>query len=155
MIRECPHCHMKVLPEKGNLCPSCSKNLNDTSEINLTMTSIEIKERYKMPEICFKCGSITDNHIKINKKSGDSNLLFNVFMILLIVILLPVGLMFYLIRRSNQKNINIELPICNNCLNDVENNIEPEYADYNNYKLTFTVHKNFKEKLIEINKGNI
>jgi hypothetical protein len=65
---ECPHCHIKVLPNERNICPSCLKNVLDLSGTNPSLTTIVLTEKTIYPDKCLNCCQSTTRKIEVGEK---------------------------------------------------------------------------------------
>jgi hypothetical protein len=146
MVIECPHCYKKVIPMQDGRCPGCGKNTKDTSNVNLNMTLLEIPQSSPLPQICCLCGENAEGTVLIersNAKGGES-----LFIRILVFVFSP---MLYLFGNGFQRTttkLKIYLPSCSKCSCGT---FEPRHVDFENYSMTFAVHKKFKEFYSNLN----
>ncbi|KNY27616.1 hypothetical protein [Pseudobacteroides cellulosolvens] len=154
MIMKCPHCYERVFPKQDNTCPSCGKNVLDTTEDMECYDLVELKDKQKLPEICFVCGESTKNKAKISysRKYGSKDYLI---VKLIVLIFSPIIFLFSLIANQNRRfaKIKVYMPICGQC--SKKERPEPKYINYDNYSICFIVHKNFKDAFVNVNSNNI
>ena len=145
MFEECPHCHIAVLAKQDGTCPSCLKNINESSEDDLMMTRLTIHSGQTLPTICVKCGAETTNRKKVitksyekdaekNKKWNDPWIRWSTGIF---------GWIFYLLSRDTRYPYFI--PLCGTCDRD-----EPiDLLDVNlvNGSIDILAHRDFVKKL--------
>jgi len=143
MLIECPHCYKKVLPMQDGTCPGCGKNTRDISNANLNMTLLEIKQGTPLPRICCFCGENAEGTIlvKRSKSTGGESL----FIRILVFVFSPFLYLFGNGFERTTSKLKILLPTCAKCSSEY---VEPRYIDFDNYTMTFAVHKKFKDALL-------
>lgn len=132
-IIECPHCHVKVLPNANNICPACRKNVLDTQDVDPNQVSLTIHESEDLPSFCYSCNLYTDRTVKISG-DGESAL----------PSLFPQP-------EVDTSNVIIYLPQCDRCAEAGEP--EPINVDYEYQKMTFVVHNGFRERVFQLRKS--
>jgi hypothetical protein len=129
-IIECPHCHVKVLPMANNICPACRNDISDTSDTDPDQVSLTIHESEKLPSFCYSCNLYTERIVRV---SGDKE----------------SDLQSLLPRKEvDTSNVIIFLPQCDKC--SEEGAPEPLDVDYEYQKMTFVVHKGFRERVFQL-----
>lgn len=153
MIVKCPHCYERVFT-KQDTCPSCGKNVLDTTEDTKYYDLVELKDKQKLPDVCFVCGDSTKNKVRIsysrNHGSKDS-----LIVKLLLIAFSPMIFLYSQILNQNRRftKVKIYLPICDQCFK--KERPQPKYINYDDYSLSFIVHKNFKDAFINANSKNL
>jgi hypothetical protein len=129
-IIECPHCHVKVLPMANNICPACREDISDNRDTNPDQVSLTIHESEDLPSFCYSCNLYTDRTIKVSG-DGDSALAS-----------------FFSKNEVDTSNVIIYLPQCDRCAEAGEP--EPLDVDYEYQKMTFVVHKGFRDRVFQL-----
>ena len=129
-IIECPHCHVKVLPTANNVCPACRRNIADPQDADPEHVSLTIHESEELPSFCYLCNQYTERTLRISGDEGTR----------------PTSL--FSRNEVDTSNVIIHLPQCEGCgeLNDPE----PLHVDYEYQKMTFVVHKGFRERVFAL-----
>jgi hypothetical protein len=127
-IIECPHCHVKVLPMQNNICPSCRRDISDTRDTDPDQVSLTILESEDLPSFCYSCNLFTERTVRI---SGDGDSRLSLF---------PRN-------EVDTSNVIIFLPQCESCSD--KGMPEPLDVDYEYQKMTFVVHKGFRDRVFE------
>lgn len=142
MLTDCPHCYKKVIPMQDGKCPGCGKNTMDTTNANINMTLLEIQQGTPLPQICCFCGENAEGTILVerSKSTGGESL----FIRILVLVFSPFLYLFGNGFERKTSKLKIFLPTCAKCSNE---NIEPRHVDFDNYAMTFVVHKKFKRSL--------
>ena len=142
---ECPNCLTKIFPTNEGNCPSCKTAIRSYESENQVFTSLDVHELAKQPKTCFNCGKTSDSYLNFNKKTktgGD-----HWFLILLTQLISAIPI----IDTPEQKiRTRINLPTCSQCKRS-NRNYEPTYINFQESKMTFKVHKRFKEEYLKLN----
>ena len=129
-VIECPHCHVKVLPTANDICPACRKDISDTQGVDPNQVSLTLHESEELPSFCYSCNLYTERTVRI---SGDGE----------------TGLPSLFPKPEvDTSNVIIYLPQCEVC--GERNDPEPLDVDYEYQKMTFVVHKGFRERVFQV-----
>jgi hypothetical protein len=141
MIVECPHCYTRVIPIENDTCPSCHKNVLEIKNIKQHLTSIAIKESSALPKYCCQCNLPTNRFVTVKEsvKTGDVNLLLR----LMVFIFSPILILFT--EGDNRRSMKVKMPQCSQCAR--KSGLKPLHVDFENYQMTFVVHKEFRERV--------
>lgn len=152
MLVECPHCHALVLPMQRNTCPSCLKDVSDTTGADLSLVSLVVHEPAIFPAFCFSCASPTTRYVEIVEEPvnrGDSPLL-KAMLVFAAIVTLRGWILGLSTRRSSQRMI-VGLPQCEDCAQSGKP--KPERVDFRQREISFLVHRRFRDKVQELRQG--
>lgn len=65
MLLRCPHCFNRVASMADGTCPSCTKNVNDSSGCNPALTLVTLRLGDLLPAICARCALPTDRVTRV------------------------------------------------------------------------------------------
>jgi hypothetical protein len=142
-IVECPHCYTRVLPNAAGTCPSCARDVNDTTGIDPTRTSVGIETNTLLPPVCSACGEATGRTVEIVSKQGGgkaqaeeeyASLRMSVFAFFLRA-LRP--------SRADRPEICIQLPQCQRCA-AAQGRPTPRAVSFDRATMIFEVHREFR-----------
>jgi hypothetical protein len=132
LIVECPHCHTRVLPKANNICPACRNDMSDLEGVDPNQVSLSIHESEELPSFCYSCNMYTERYVRVSgdKESDLEALLFG--------------------RRAPEdtSNVIMNLPQCEQC-GEIDEP-EPVDVDYEHQKMTFVVHRGFRERVFQL-----
>ena len=129
---ECPHCHTRVLPKANNICPACGDDISDLEGADSNQVSLSIHESEELPSFCYSCNAYTERYVRL---SGDKESDLEAFI-------------FGQRDPKDTSNVIINLPQCEQCSELDEP--EPVEVDYEHQKMTFVVHRGFKERVFQL-----
>ena len=133
-IIECPHCYTKVIPLANNICPACRNDMSDLEGVDPNQVSLSIHESEELPSFCYSCNMYTERYIRV---SGDKESDLEV-------------LLFGRSSPEATSNVIINLPQCEQCSEIDEP--KPVDVDYDHQKMTFVVHREFRERVFQLRK---
>ena len=149
MIKECPNCLERVIPNQNYRCPSCGKSMILENNGMNKQSIVYINDSQKLPNICFSCGNKSDLLILFgvnnqNNTESDPAIPLKMYS--------TFGYLIYLIykRFSSDYDFKIKIPICKHCRYQIKR-IEPQHIDFDNRKVKLIAHKTFKEQLEKAN----
>lgn len=143
-IVECPHCYTRVLPNRAGTCPACGRDVNDTTGVDPTRTSVGIETNTLLPPVCSGCGGATDRCVELVLQQGGSraqqqeeefaNLRASIF-----------GLVLRWFRpgRADRPEIIVHLPQCDRCA-AAHGRPKPRGVSFERATATFEVHREFR-----------
>ena len=143
-ITECPHCHVKILPTADNCCPACRMDLASPEDVDSIYVSLTIHEDEPPPPYCCQCGLYTERTVSVEGEE-ESDL---ARVIRGLGSLLPHG-----DHRTDEDtaNVFISMPQCERC-SEIET-LEPMRVDLDHQTMTFLVHRNFRDRVIQRREG--
>ena len=132
LIVECPHCHVRVLPNANDICPACQNDMSDLQDVDLNQVSLTIYESEELPSFCYSCNKYTERRIRVSADTESD--LEKAF--------------FGLASPNKTTNVIVYLPQCEECAERKE----PERigTDYDNQTITIIVHKGFRDRVIHL-----
>jgi hypothetical protein len=131
LVIECPHCHVRVLPARNNICPSCHNDVTDLKDVDLNQISLVIHESDELPSFCYACNRYTERRIRVSAdQESDLDTLFGV----------PAP--------NKTTNVIVYLPQCEECAESKE--IKQTGADYDHQTITLVVHPRFQERVLQL-----
>jgi len=134
LIVECPHCHTRVVPKANNICPACRNNMLELQGVNPNQVSLSIHESEELPSFCYSCNTYTERYVRVSAdKESDLEVL-----------------LFGRSLPEATSNVIINLPQCEQCGEMDEP--EPVDVDYDHQKMTFVVHRGFRERVFQLRK---
>jgi hypothetical protein len=144
--KECPHCHTYVMPKDSGQCPACLRDTNDLSGTDPHVTSLTISESQKLPPVCFRCGRAAQSTHRVVARRRNPYVASRAWEVLIIGWLFALPLWLY--RRflgPYGDRLELRLPICDECgAREKKHAIKPIHIDFDNYEMTFLVHKDFR-----------
>lgn len=152
MIIECPHCYTRVMPGPEGECPACRKNTRDTAGTDPAKTAMSIPNQASLPPVCCECGRPTDRYVKVTRSvrvqgaaEGSGGTLASIGLWLLggFTIFASSGHS----RGTSGDVIVIHMPQCPLC--GAEGPPSPKSVNAEELRMTFVVHKVFKEKAVK------
>ncbi len=146
MIQECPHCYVRMFPSAAGVCPSCNKNIHDCTDAAPDLTRVDISPLDILPGNCLECDRPTTRRVKVKRSKVEGNGDHPLLTALLSLILLPFG--WIRIGSSGQRyslSMKILVPQCDGCASS--GIPEPEYVDFEEGRMSFVVHKHFRERV--------
>ena len=149
-IVECPHCHTSVIPKDNGECPACLKNMSDLSGVDPNVTSLTISQGQTLPAICFRCGRAARSTHRVVAKRKNPYVQSRAWEVLIIGILFaPLVWLYRRFFGSIRDRLEIRLPLCDGCaVKEGRDAIKPIHIDFDNYEMTFLVHKDFSAAAI-------
>src|SRR5262245_27903201 len=69
-IKECPHCHVRVLPMANNICPACRNDMSNTSDIDPDFVSLIVGENDDLPPYCYSCNRYAESYVRVESETG-------------------------------------------------------------------------------------
>lgn len=149
MIIECPHCFTKVIPKIDDSCPSCRKNVNIRSSNSINYQLLNVSERNRFPDICFKCGMRTT--VRRTFRNSKTNWMTDFERVFYAFLSYLIFRNVLLVSKSGTTyKTRIDIPICNECYSK-NKNIDPEYFNPEEGQISYIVHKKFKDSYEELN----
>jgi len=144
---QCPHCYFRVLPSKEGFCPSCHKDVHDLSGIDPSRTLMDIPDTMPLPDYCLNCARPTKRRVKIHSKVDQDKepTLFNFLKHLVLAGSVPLfAYAEYGDMNGTSPTIVLNVPQCAECAG--REKPKPVHTDFENMRMTFIVHKNFKRE---------
>ena len=144
MFVDCPHCYTRVLPSTSGECPACGGSVDDSEPPDYVQ--LELHEGVVIPNVCVDCGDPTTRHVPVSRsrRVGGEPL----FARIIVGILRPFSLLSKQVSGQTD-DVRVELPQCKRC--SAEGKPEPRHIDFQNYRMTFVVHRVFRDALRDAN----
>jgi hypothetical protein len=146
MIVECPHCHTRVLPKSGDICPACGSATKHTADTVTTDTTLAVRPGMAFPPICIVCGKEQSRYHTITRRqyvaSDSSNRDSSLGMGLLLGVF---GLLLRLPFLRSARSVAVEVPICRECEKFAKDRLR--YVNFEESTMTLIVHRNVTEGL--------
>jgi hypothetical protein len=149
MVIECPRGYTRVIPSEQSACPACGKNVRECADANPNLTRTKIQMGDRLPPHCHSCDSPTDRTVCVKRTvvrgQGDP-------WIVRLFIFFVSPLLAILFTRSNRfrQSVKIRLPQCAACASQAAAP-QPTYVNFEEGVLTFIVHRNFSERVQQLN----
>ncbi len=140
-IIECPHCHVRVLPTKDNICPACRENVLDVADVNPNMVSMIVREGTQLPTFCSSCNSYTERYVRLQ---GDQESEIANAILTLAELLALHPKWSHRNSEVGTSNVYIYLPQCEQCAE--LGKPEPLEVDYEHQTMKFMVHRSFRDR---------
>ncbi len=154
MIVECPHCYTNVLPSREGQCPACRNNVHDAPKADPSKTSLTVRHGAELPSFCCGCGCPTDRYVKVLRKISHKKAQQDTSLGLFLVLGLLFGWIFWLIAwmrgdfRTRVGDVVVaRMPQCKLC--GANGAPDPIRVNAEELRMTFVVHRQFKEKVLE------
>lgn len=160
MSTECPHCYVRVFPDRDGVCPSCLENVLDLSGTDPTKTTVLVNPNSKMPDVCCNCGLPTRRFVKVKSYGArgvetapsESG---RILLILLEILFLPFFLVLPKDTRSRRGHVLfkrvVSVPQCRMCSG---NKIAPVQEDHDQGTMSLVVDREFKERFQRVDSEN-
>ena len=149
MIKECPHCFMRVVATANGECPACRRDMGDTSGSDATKTSLSVALGAVLPPFCCDCANMTDRYVKVRAKiAGDNGSGWATFFSVMISVITGV----FVAgdddnpRRRSSDTLVIRVPQCKLCAS--QGHPRPIRVNSEELRMTLVVDKKFKEKVV-------
>ena len=68
MLTDCPHCHARVIPMSGQICPSCQAELTGQTAENCDMVRVSSEDVQELPASYVMCGKQTTEATSISRR---------------------------------------------------------------------------------------
>jgi len=134
LIVECPHCHVRVIPNADNLCPSCQGDILNSQGLDSNRVVLMLHESEELPSHCYSCNMYTDRLVRI--AADEESTLDTLF--------------FGEKSPESTTNVIIFLPECERC-SDLE--IELVEVDYDHQTMKIMTHAGFRDRVIQFREG--
>jgi len=144
MLIECIHCYGMVSPSKDGTCPSCQRNINDPAGANTDLTGVEFVDGEKLPMFCITCASAASRLVEFSWPPAELVEEKKYFWAHLLgalggVIALPVG------PEKKAETMRLSIPVCEAHVGAW--NLQPVRVYFDEHRMKFAVHKQFKAML--------
>jgi len=119
--RECPHCHLRVFMLKDGICPSCKRDVDDLSGVDVRKSRVELVATTQIPHVCVMCGTPTSRVIQVTGHDARPSVTYgpgglSLFLSVLGLIFLPITVFFSERRDSHAiAGYSRSLPQCELC----------------------------------------
>ena len=152
MLVECPHCHVRVVPQHQNgVCGTCGKNVNEVDGINPNRGLLVIRQSARMPELCCQCGIPTSEMIEFLTEPPDESVVVHGLMAT--SMFRPVVRFVNFLRNlasPKSKHVPLTIPLCGFC-RDKPFAPVPVYPSDELFQCS--VHIDFKKRYDVLNNG--
>jgi hypothetical protein len=148
---QCPHCYFRVLPSKEGYCPSCHKDVHDLNGVDPSKILMDIPDTMPLPDFCLNCARPTKRRVKILSKADleKEPTLFNFLKQINQVSMVPLyAYADYGDMDGTSPTVAMNVPQCDECAS--REKPKPIHTDFENMRMTFIVHKNFKKKALSV-----
>jgi hypothetical protein len=138
-VRDCLHCHVRVMFGADGVCPSCRRSAHDPV-VDDGMRRLTIPDRALLPDLCAGCGCATGRRQSTEGSRvthGERTWL----RALVFVLWSPIVALF--IPGPSRRAVQVSLPVCPDCAKNGE--FWPEHVDFEEGVLTLLVHRNLAE----------
>lgn len=149
-ILECPHCFTRVAISNSSNCPACGHDVHKPGDRSSNLTKMQIREDLILPAYCHLCDTPTDRKVRIRRKSGNgfrSSLLVEMCKYFVFIVF-PKGYVYSESEHAVQR-MKILIPACAAC--GSRKKVEPTYVDFPRGEFTFIVHRNFRDRVLQLN----
>ena len=159
--QECPHCYVRVFPDKQGICPSCRKNVNDFSGVEADRGTIVISPYAKVPDLCSLCGMPTDRRVMVEgwrareipgtpEETGCLSALGMMIQISFSPFLSFFRFLFFRQKAQEREfeNLAISVPQCHDCSAET---LRPIESLFESQSLRILVHRQFKDEYNRLN----
>ncbi len=118
-----------IVPKPDGECPSCKKNTQDLRGVDPDRTLVSVGIGEALPPICVVCGRSCMSYVQCSESVTQKQ---------------DLGFFQTLFGVNRETNvIDIRLPVCPSCRHNFDP--RPHHIDTENYRLTFEVHRAFRE----------
>ncbi len=152
MIVDCPHCHGRVIPMTGHICPACRKDMRQPSDGDPNMVRVSFDDAQQLPAICVTCGKKTGETTRLvrrgydqpsRQRGEDSTAAFTGLFGLL-------GLTIFRLLGFGKKTVSRAIPLCEDCR--AAQGVSVLTTDFERNRFTILAHRSFREQLHGITK---
>lgn len=143
---ECPHCFTRVVAKPDGRCRVCKLDTEDVRGTDPSRTSIRIVQGADLPPVCCQCGESTRRWVRIcSKRPGRHELPGLAQAAILGCLSLGIGVSVIPRHLLGADCVELSLIQCARC--GRLGKPLPKYVDFPNARMTFVVHKKFRESV--------
>ncbi|MCP4220166.1 MAG: hypothetical protein GY765_36380 [bacterium] len=135
------------MPKTDGNCPSCHKDTNEANKEMENLTSAVFTPAQQLPECCMTCGANTGGKTYTYRQTIPGEKEPNAAVSLIGILF---GRLFKRLLKQSLESVAFKLPVCGSC-KSFFSRLKPVRYDRDSEKITFVVHKDFKDKLQKIN----
>ena len=150
MSQTCPHCYGRVIPLRGNECPSCGKRVDDATGADRTRTLMTLREGERLPPTCIACGTATVRTVAIQRRRADERGSDSVVIALVLGAFFHLaGILALLLRKRPGVRIDLAIPQCPACA-ALHGKPDAEHISWGTHEMTFVVAKTFRRAVRQV-----
>ena len=132
---ECPGCHVRVMPNRDGICPSCRVNVDEVDDDQ--MRRITVRDKAVLPEICVQCGKPTPRRFELEASRKTDEGHSQLTRIAVAMLFNPIVARFLPARE--ELVVTARLGLCPDCPE-----VRFEHVDFERGEITFLAHRELR-----------